>query len=838
MRKNKMTALLSLACAATLAASVGVVVMNNMPVANAETTHTEAIFMANGASIRYSAPSGIRFIGYVDEDVYTEDSVVGMKITVGGVEKDFSTATLAGAEWQWAESDVAGYKKFQVAITEIPAAAYETEMTAQAYVDSEKSAEIVTRSIANVAVAALAADTLEDKLLDTNVTKLEGYVNDAAVALPFDATTVSVESGNIVFDAVENAKGYLVQMGSKMTNIPATDATTYSVSLGGFEGDIKMLPYGDGVEYRYAATAFSTTYAPTIVNFNSSECTAMVQNGNPNTTVTTNVYSAFDVNEVDTTKGNGGALHLKVRGDQQNWNPSPYRAHIVTVNLPKPLDLTNNEAISIDFCVSDWSGTGTTELRFLVLHATTIGNDYKRGNSTAGYVEVVKDSSVSNFQTFAITAEQLKKIGYKDGSTYLALSVWTNGDTNPGQGGRVHLWLDDISYCSAKEATTAQLKNGQLANFNSSVYTTTVVPGNEHATNGGGTKLYGAFALNEVDTSKGDGGALHLKVRGDTSSWRSAGYSHIVTVNLLKPLDLTNNAAVAIDFCVSGWSGSDTTEVRFMVLHATLIDKDYRAGEGKAGYVEVVADANVANFQTLTITSEQLKSIGYKDGSTYLTLSVWTNGNTNPGTGGTVHLWLDNIKYVSASELLAPTIQEGELATFNDALYASTLKVVPGITAKYSTFRTGPSYADGVVSFSAFIDEHRTTTNGAIYNNFIVFSVSLPKALDMDNGYDGIKIRAYAGYSHCGASDTVKLELFAKGKNTTWRAGTASVQSEAVAQESWIEFTITNEQLATLGYKTGDSELIIGFRTTTMANGGGNYMYGKLDYINYYKAES
>ena len=61
-------------------------------------------------------------------------------------------------------------------------------------------------------------------------------------------------------------------------------------------------------------------------------------------------------------------------------------------------------------------------------------------------LEVVKDSSVSNFQTFAITAEQLKKIGYKDGSTYLALSVWTNGDTNPGQGGRVHLWLDDISY--------------------------------------------------------------------------------------------------------------------------------------------------------------------------------------------------------------------------------------------------------------------------------------------------------------------------------------------------------------------------------------------------------
>ena len=204
-----------------------------------------------------------------------------MKITVGGVEKDFSTATIAGAEWQWTESDVAGYKKFQVAITEIPAAAYETEMTAQAYVDSEKSAEIVTRSIANVAIAALAADTLEDKLIDGNVTKLENYVNDAAVALPFDATEVSVQSGNLVFDAVENAKGYLVQFGNEITNIPATSAETYSVPVGDFEGTIKMLPYGDGVAYRYAETAFSTTYGMKIADFNEATDINMFTAGSP-----------------------------------------------------------------------------------------------------------------------------------------------------------------------------------------------------------------------------------------------------------------------------------------------------------------------------------------------------------------------------------------------------------------------------------------------------------------------------------------------------------------------------------------------------------------------------
>ena len=839
MRKNKMTALLSLACAATLAASVGVVVMNNMPVAEAASAHTEAIFMANGASIRYSAPSGIRFTGYVSETVYTEDSVVGMKISVGGVEKDFSTATIDGAEWQWTESDVEGYKKFNVAITEIPSTVYETEMTAQAYVDSEKSAEIVTRSIANVAVAALAADTLEDKLLDTNVTKLEGYVNDAAVALPFDATTVSVESGNIVFDAVENAKGYLVQMGETVKNVPATGATTYSVSLGGFEGDIKMLPYGDGVEYRYAETAFSTTYAPTIANFNDETCVNSVVHGNPNANdpgvKKGSIRSAtYDANVGD------GALGLKIQGSYDSWRITPGTPHIFTVNLSKPLDLTNNEGVKVNFLV-EWitNPTASTEIRFLVLHGTMIDKDYRGGQGKAGYVTVNTDVSKSNFSTFAVTTEQLKKIGYADGSTYLTFAVWTSGDTNPGQGGSAMVWMNDISYCSAKEVVTAQLKDGEIANFNSSEYTKMVQNGNPHTTVK--TNVYDAFDLNAVDTTKGNGGALHLKVRGDQQNWNpSPSRAHLVTINLLKPLDLTNNAAISIDFCVSGWSGTGTTEARFLVVHATEIANDYKRGvpQGSATYVEVVKDANVANFQTLTVTSEQLKSIGYKDGSTYLTVSVWTNGDTLPGQGGRVHLWLDNIKYVSASELLAPTLQEGELATFNDALYTGILNVVPGITAKYSTFHTGPSYEDGVVSFSAFIDEHRTSTNGVIYSNFIVISVSLPKALDMDNGYDGIKIRAYAGYSHCGASDTVKLEVFAKGKNTSWLGGTNSVQSEAVAQENWIEFTITNEQLATLGYKTGDSELIIGFRSTTSANGGGYYMYGKLDYINYYKAES
>ena len=137
MKRMKMKALLSVASVATLAMGVGLAVSNSKPLetASAATAHTEEVFMINGASIRYSEPAGIRFTGYVKDDGDLSDNTVGFKITVDGVEKDFSTESIDGATWQWAASDVAGYKKFQVAIKNIPEAQYATEMTAQAYMD-------------------------------------------------------------------------------------------------------------------------------------------------------------------------------------------------------------------------------------------------------------------------------------------------------------------------------------------------------------------------------------------------------------------------------------------------------------------------------------------------------------------------------------------------------------------------------------------------------------------------------------------------------------------------------------------------------------------------------
>ena len=265
MKRMKMKALLSFASVATLAMGVGLAVSNSKPLetASAATAHTEEVFMINGASIRYSEPAGVRFTGYVKDDGDLSDNVVGMKISVDGVEKDFSTASIDGATWRWATSDVEGYRKFQVVIKNIPEAQYATEMTAQAYMDDYKSAEIVTRSVARVANAVLTANTLEQTLDADKVEALEQYVNDSAVYLPFDTADVTIANGSLTWNAVENAKGYIVQFGDEVRNFPTTGASLYSVSLKEFAGEvvsITMLPYGDGTTYTYAETPYTTVY--------------------------------------------------------------------------------------------------------------------------------------------------------------------------------------------------------------------------------------------------------------------------------------------------------------------------------------------------------------------------------------------------------------------------------------------------------------------------------------------------------------------------------------------------------------------------------------------------
>ena len=236
MKFTKKNALFGIACAAILACGAGIAALN-APVVASATTHTEETFMVDGASVRYNAPTGIRFSAYVKDDYFQAEGVlkqnvtVGMTISVNGEEKDFSTAE-KGESWQWATSDVDGYYKYHVVIggkqgADFPTDQYATELTAQAYVtendNTVPSLETVTRSIAQVANAALAENKLltyikSDKVLsEDKVTALDAYTA-AKEAISMD-NHITLEGETVTWKPVANAKGYFVRYGEKILNV-------------------------------------------------------------------------------------------------------------------------------------------------------------------------------------------------------------------------------------------------------------------------------------------------------------------------------------------------------------------------------------------------------------------------------------------------------------------------------------------------------------------------------------------------------------------------------------------------------------------------------------------
>ena len=543
-----------------------------------------------------------------------------------------------------------------------------------------------------------------------------------SVAIP---TNLRIEDKTLKWDAVENAGGYTVNI----NGVAYSGITETSYDLSGLTGANTLQVLAESAVSELASSVYSDPAYYEVLDenqlstFNHKGYINKIVGGNPNTT---NAQTTAEIRtaDFDETIGTNGAVGLKLRADVSSWRSSGF-SHIVTVTLEKPLDLTNNAGIKINF-LAEWvtNPSATTEMRFMVLHATLIDMDYRAGEAKAGYVVVKADATKTNFQSLVVTTEQLKAIGYKDGDTYLTLNLWTNGDTKPGTGGSAYLWLDDISYCkmisapasisldgnlvkwSAVEGASGYivsidgeeitvtdtsydlsayaekgavvvrvcalpenaeewnpsvwtstvtkyfLKDSELATFNQEGYLAQIVAGNPNTTN---AETKGSIRASSFNADKGTGGAVCLKLQGDTSSWRKQpGTVHIVTINLTKALDLTNNAGIKIKFLVEWISKpANTTEIRFLALNAKTIDNGYKEGNPNlgdgVGYVVTSEDGTASNFQTLTLTSAQLKSLGYEDGMTYLTVAVWTNGDTLPGQGGSAQFWLDDISYYKES---------------------------------------------------------------------------------------------------------------------------------------------------------------------------------------------
>lgn len=592
-----------------LSVSVGVGALNT---ANAD---MGTIFMKDGASIRYSNPSGIRFTGYVAENVYTENSVVGMKITVNGVEKDFSTATIEGATWQWTESDVDGYKKFNVAITGIPEIQYATEMTAQAYVDQTVSAEIVTRSIANVATAALAENALkvelaaENVLDDTRVTALEGYLSTTEILSAVDLSTVEVEDANFVWDAVANAKGYFVACDDVIVKV--NEATVALSEFGELaeEVELSIIAYGDGKTATYSEVVTDTVstkeeFNPTLATFDDANCGTV-----------SNVPAKLNGYRLEPTYTNDGTVKVGVLFDNYAQDANTTYLAAFKVTLPKGLNLSMG-GIVVRAQLYDWSNVGTYTY-FTMLSNNGQATWQSSGATSFPNVKLTK----SEWLTLTVSSYTLQKLGYVNGATELYFGGWMNTTTSGYAGGPGQWWeLDDISYYAPTESL-------ELASFdNENCGTVSNVPAK-----------YNYYRLEPTYTGEGTvkTGIIFDCYDGGASTSLAA-----FKVTLPKGLDLSMDG-ITIRIKFYDWSNIGT------YTYFTMLSNNGQASWQSSGVTAFPKVSLVkGEWLTLTVSSATLETLGYEDGATVLYFGGWINNTTAPYSPGAPGQWYE-IDYVN-----------------------------------------------------------------------------------------------------------------------------------------------------------------------------------------------
>lgn len=532
-----------------------------------------------------------------------------------------------------------------------------------------------------------------------------------SVATP---TNVRVEGSTLKWDAVDGASGYTVDInGNTISGITETE---YDLSQLTGANTMKVLAESASAELADSVYSEEVYYEileeDQLATFNHGGYVANVVTGNPNMTGST-LNGAIRAISFVPDLGLGGALQLRLKAD---YTASGGRSHVFTVNLSKGLDLTNKKAVQILFLVNDisrsYNGNYADTFRFMILNAKMQDKGYTEGTGVP-YTEAIKDTTKTNFQTLTLTVDQLKELGYEDGMTYLTLSVWTNEDSNPGQGGSLYMLLGDISYCKMI-----------------SVPANSRVEGNEYkwdAVDGaaGYTVSVNGTEVNVTETkldltAYAEEGVAALKVRAlpqDTeewvaSEWTKVSYKYYVAENELATFNhaaYVNNIAWYqcvragnskwrtaptyaddgyVDFALYLSYYGDTTDdsdlIAFEVTLAQGLDlsKDgitirmqvyetssalktlYKAAAlltagGQSNWNEDGIEKSayeVITYQQwveIKISSAKLKELGYKDGDTKLSVGVWLSKKMSAVVAYATWIRMDYIEYYTDEQAQA-----------------------------------------------------------------------------------------------------------------------------------------------------------------------------------------
>ena len=821
-----------------------------------------SVYMLDGASIRYDGEnSGIRFTAYVSESSLTAGTDVTVGMTIVSSAKTWERTSDADT-WQWATSDIAGYKKFQVALTGIPASDYGTELTATAWVDVDgvkTNATAQTRSIARVANACLAENELlkelgsEEVLTDTKVSTLDGYTTGEALA---SVSSIEMSNNTFAWGEVTNATGYFVGFSGEVVHVIGGTAVPVSAfgKIATPVDGVSVIAYGNGVDNTYGEVVSGSVFikTETLATF------ADVNNGtisNLEGFVKGNVYRE-DPTYVD------GSVKAGFYVDRYHVGGSSSSLAAFKVTLPTGLDLTK-DGIVVKVQLYDRSNVATMD-RFTLLSKDG-QKSWQNGLST-DFPGIAM--TYQAWMEVKLSSADLQSMGYATGDTELYFGGWNATTVNVSASSTPGMWfqLDEISYYTS------------LANFSDG--------------NNGTISNIAGYKYTEFKTAPTyENGTVKFKVLLDN-------YAGVNQTSDLTAFKVT--LPVGLDFSKSGieirlnnYDGSNT-----VVDTVSLLKNGDSANWNSADKTALPNVAmNGTEWVTLQITTAQLVDMGYADGATELYFGAWITEKQALYNGYNEGIQIDYIRYCESFVLSTPTdvtvstkgliewngdvnadkyivdidgtqyetttnryqmdeftadvtvkvqaISDGEywadslwseiiatdyfpLASFADA-NNGTVELVEGYRAH--TWKEAPSYTlvEGTVSFGVLLNSYDTTSNVA--SSLAAFKVNLPKGLDLS--FDGIEILAN---SYDGSGTPSAFSILKKGDNANWcTTDKSTLPNVAISTNEWVTLQITSAQLGDMGYANGDTELYLGvWLSQAYGTSGGYNRRVRLDYIQHY----